>query len=93
VLNGGIEASRLAQPEMVTAQHRPRMVGIPGPRARMPGAVSLYRFQPTDQIPGGGTHGSRTRQRIRLGQVQPAHGAGAGLRLGLNLNEIVLTGE
>jgi hypothetical protein len=93
MLNRGVETSELAQPEVITAQHCTRMIGIAGPGAGTPDCVSLHRFQPADQIPCGSPNGRRARQRVRLCQVQPAHARGAGLRLSLDLNEIVLPGE
>ena len=90
MLNGRVETPELTQTEVITTQHCTRMIGIAGPRAGMPGGVSLHRFQPADQIPCGSPHGSRARQGVRLCQVQPTYAGGAGLRLGLDLDEIVL---
>jgi hypothetical protein len=93
MLDRSVETSWLAQPKVITAQHYTWRVGIAGPRARMPGGVSLDGFQPADQITGGAADGSGSRKRVRLSQVQPARAGDAGGRLGPDLNQVVLAGK
>ena len=89
MLDRSIEASLLAQPEVITGQHCSRMVGIAGAGAWMPRSVTIYRLQPADQIPCRAPDGSSARKRVRLRQVQPSGADDAGSWLGADLDEVV----
>jgi hypothetical protein len=89
----GVETSRLPEPEMITCQYCPGLIGIPGSRSWAPGRVSLHSLQPTDQVSCGAPDRRGSRQRVRLIQVQSAHARDAGDGLGSDLNEIVLPRE
>lgn len=58
MFDGSVEASRLAEPEMIAREDGTWLTEIAGSRARTPGGVSLHGIQPADQIARGTPHRS-----------------------------------
>jgi hypothetical protein len=93
VLDVGVDTARLSQPKVVTGQHYSGAARIMRSCIRSMNGVAPDSLEPPDQLPRRTSRSARASHRVERRKMQAAGADPSRRRLGVNLNELVVSGQ